>query len=164
MKPGLICQSFLANFHSVAEPAYVLSQHTAKTRIAPDHGTRCVQPHLNRAELFPAVARRARNQHRIRPRRARDVRRLRLTGRFGGLIRHGAVVEKIAQCPGLDGKIDVFGDIARGLGNPQRIQLGGDHADNIATGVVQGPAAVARLNRRADLQGSGYRYAPPPRS
>jgi len=37
-----------------------------------------------------------------------------------GLIRHGAVVEKIAQCSGLDGEIDVLRNVARRLDHAQR--------------------------------------------
>ena len=90
--------------------------------------------------------RRAGNQHCVCPRRAGNVGGLHFACRLGGLVGHRAVVEKIAQRPGLDGKIDILRNIAGRLDDPQRIELGSDHAENIAAIVVQKPAAVARLN------------------
>jgi hypothetical protein len=96
--------------------------------------------------------RRARKQHGVGPRRAGNVGGLHFASGIGGLIRDRAVVEKIAQRSGLDGKIDILRNIARCLDHAQRIELRADHADNIAATVVQRSTAVARLNRRTDLQ------------
>ena len=52
------------------------------------------------------------NQERERPGVARDVGRLQLGLGVGDLIRHHAVIEEIAQRAGLDGEVDVLGNVA----------------------------------------------------
>jgi len=101
-------------------------------------------------QLLPLAGRDARgagDQHRICPRRARNVSGFHLFARVGGLVRDCAVVEKVAQRADLDGEIDVLGNIAGRLDDSQRIELCTNHADNIAAAVMPKVLRYCRVER-----------------
>ncbi len=59
--------------------------------------------------------------------------------------------KSIASVP-FTAKLTFWGDVARALRDPLRIQLRDNDADNIALAVEQRPAGIALLHGRADLE------------
>jgi hypothetical protein len=68
------------------------------------------------------------------------------------MIRDNAVVEKVAHCSSLDGKVYILRDVPRDLRKLNGIELFSDHTYDITAHVQQRPATVAGFDLSTDLQ------------